>query len=95
MLLGAFYWMVDVKKWRFWCQPFVWVGMNPLTLYLLNELVGGYDGLALRITGGPVQGFLDAHAGNGIGYLVVALTSLLLLFWFAHFLYKRKIFIRL
>jgi len=26
---------------------------------------------------------------------VVALTGLLVLFWFAHFLYKRKIFIRL
>jgi len=95
ILLGIFYWMVDIKKWQFWCQPFVWVGMNPLTLYLINELVGGYDSLGLRITGGPIQGFLDTHIASGIGDLVVALTGLLVLFWFAHFLYKRKIFIRL
>jgi predicted acyltransferase len=95
ILLGVFYWMVDIKKWRFWCQPFVWVGMNPLTLYLISELVGGYDSLGLRITGGPIQGFFDAHIASGVGDLVVALTGLLVLFWFARFLYQRKIIIRL
>jgi hypothetical protein len=69
--------------------------MNPLTLYLISELVGGYDSLGLRITGGPIQGFFDAHIASGVGDLVVALTGLLVLFWFARFLYQRKIIIRL
>lgn len=94
ILLGIFFWIVDVKQWRAWCQPFVWVGMNPITLYVANELVEGYDSLGRRITGGPVEDFLNTHIANGVGDLVVALTGLAILFWFAHFLYKRKLFIR-
>jgi predicted acyltransferase len=94
MLLGVFYWVVDVKQWRGWCQPFVWVGMNPITLYVLNELVEGYDSLGRRLTGGSIEAFLNTHIANGIGDLVVALTGLALLFWIAHFLFKRKVFIR-
>ena len=33
VLLGLFYWMVDVCKWQKWCQPFVWMmGMNSITI---------------------------------------------------------------
>ena len=95
IFLGVFYWMVDVQKWRWWCQPFVWVGMNPITLYVLRELIGGYEAMGQRITGGPIQAFLNAHVVDGFGDLVVALTAIVVLFWFAHFLYKRNILIRL
>ena len=95
IFLGVFYWMVDIQKWRWWCQPFVWVGMNPITLYVLRELIGGYEAMGQRITGGPIQAFLNAHVVDGFGDLVVALTAIVVLFWFAHFLYKRNILIRL
>lgn len=94
MLLGVFYWVVDVKQWRAWCQPFVWVGMNPITLYVLNELVDGYDSLGRRLTGGSIEAFFNTHIANGIGDLIVALTGLVLLFWIARFLFKQKVFIR-
>ena len=41
MLRGAFYWLVDVKKWQWWCPPFIWIGMNPITLYLASNFLGG------------------------------------------------------
>ena len=97
MLLGAFYWVVDIKQWRKWCQPFVWIGMNPLTLYLTSNFLGGlgFEKLSRRLVGGPVKSFLDAHVTAGFGDLIIAATAVALFLWFAHFLYQRKIFLRL
>ena len=39
LLLAGFYYIVDVRKWQRWCQPFVWIGMNPITLYLATSVV--------------------------------------------------------
>jgi predicted acyltransferase len=97
LLLGAFYWIVDIKKWRAWCQPFVWIGMNPLTIYLTSNFLGGlgFEKLARRLAGGPVKHFFDTHVAAGFGDLVIAATAVGLFLWFAHFLYKKRIFIRL
>jgi predicted acyltransferase len=96
ILLGAFYWIVDVKKWRAWCQPFVWIGMNPITLYLASNFMGGlgYEKMARRLAGGPVKNFFDTHITAGFGDLVIATTAVALFLWFARFLYRRKIFLR-
>src|ERR1035438_2538803 len=69
LLLGAFYWVVDVKKWRAWCQPFVWIGMNPLTIYLTSNFLGGlgFEKLARRLRRGPGEKFFFAHPAAGVG----------------------------
>lgn len=97
MLLGAFYWLVDVKKYSAWCQPFVWIGMNPITLYLASNFMGGGGFLKLsrRLTGGPVKSFFDTHIAVGCGELVSCCVGVLLFIWFARFLYQRKLFLRL
>jgi predicted acyltransferase len=97
LLLGAFYWIVDIKKWRTWCQPFVWIGMNPLTIYLASNFMGGlgFEKIARRLTGGPVKSFLDTHVAQGCGELVISATAVVLFVLFARFLYQRKIFLRL
>jgi len=97
MLLGLFYWIVDVKKWQTWCQPFVWIGMNPITLYLASNFMGGlgFEKLALRLAGGPVKSFFDTHVADGFGQLVISAIAITLFLWFARFLYQRKIFLRL
>ncbi len=97
MLLGVFYWIVDVKQWRAWCQPFVWIGMNPLTIYLTSNFLGGlgFEKLARRLAGGPVKNFFDSHVAAGFGDLVIAAITVALFVWFARFLYQRKIFLRL
>ncbi|HTV40232.1 MAG TPA: DUF5009 domain-containing protein [Candidatus Sulfotelmatobacter sp.] len=97
ILLGAFYWIVDVKKWQLWCRPFVWVGMNPITLYMISNLTGGegYRKMAARLAGGPVLDYLNTHIAQGFGNVVVSLVSIGLFFWLAGFMYRRKIFIRL
>jgi predicted acyltransferase len=96
ILLGIFYWVVDVMEYRKWCQPFVWIGMNSITVYLVNNFTGGFvNRLAKRLVGGDVQHFFDEHVARGAGSLVISITGLLLALWFVHFLYRRKIFLRL
>jgi len=96
LLLGAFYWIVDMKKWRTWCQPFVWIGMNPITLYLTSNFLGGlgFHKLATRLAGGPVKNFFDTHIAHGCGELIISAIGVALFIWFARFLYCRKIFLR-
>jgi len=96
MLLGAFYLVVDVWKKRAWCQPFVWIGMNSITIYLTKNFLGGtFSKLSARLVGGDIALWLNAHVAQGAGELVIAVVGLLLAVWFVRFLYKRQIFLRL
>lgn len=96
ILLGVFYWIVDVKKKTWWCQPFIWIGMNPITLYLTSNFLGGlgFERLARRLAGGPVKGCLDAHIASGLGDLFISAVGVVLFVWMSRFLYQRKIFLR-
>jgi predicted acyltransferase len=93
MLLALFYWLVDVRQWRKWSQPFVWIGCNALVLYLASKIVN-FQQLASYFVGGDVRRFMDDHVAQGFGGLVIAVTSLALVLLLARFLYKRQIFIR-
>jgi predicted acyltransferase len=93
LMLALFYYVVDVKQWRKWCQPFVWIGCNALTVYVAAQVLN-FDTMAERFAGGDVQDFLDTHIASGCGDLVIDLTSLLIAVFFARFLYQRKIFLR-
>ena len=95
ILMGLFYLIVDVWQTRKWCQPFVWMGMNSITIYLVGALLGGFRKPAMRLVGGDVKTFFDLHLAKGAGDLVVSLTGLLLAFWLMHFMYRRKIFLKL
>ena len=94
ILLGVFYLIVDVWQARAWCQPFVWMGMNSITIYLASNILGGFRKLATRFVGGDVRIFLDDHVAKGLGDMAISIVGLLLAFWLVHFLYKRKIFLR-
>jgi predicted acyltransferase len=94
LLLGVFYWVIEVAGCRRWCQPFVWMGMNSITVYMTADILDGFGGIAKRFVGGDIHDFLDTHAGAS-GDLVLAAAGLVLAFWYVHFLYRRKIFLRL
>lgn len=96
ILMGVFYLIVDVWKYQRWCQPFVWIGMNAITIYLVKNFLGGtFSRLSARLVGGDIKNFLDANVAKGFGDLMVVVVGLLLAFWFVRVLYKRKIFLRL
>ncbi len=96
ILMGGFYLIVDVWKYQAWCQPFVWMGMNSITIYLTKNFLGGsFSRLSARLVGGDIKNYLDEHVAKGFGDLMISIVGLLLAFWFVRFLYKRKIFLRL
>lgn len=92
-LLAAFYWMVDMKQWRGWCRPFVWIGMNAITLYVASSLLG-FRRIAQRFAGGDVKTLFDGTVGAGFGDAVIAAVGLALVIWLAWFLHARRIFLR-
>ena len=95
VLLGAFYLVVDVWKCQKWCQPFVWMGMNAITIYLVKNFLGGtFSRLSARLVGGDIKLWLDAHVAKGLGDLIISIVGLLLAFWLVRFLYQKKIFLR-
>ena len=69
--------------------------MNSITIYLAGNILGGFRKVAARLVGGDVKIFFDEHVAKGLGDMVISVVGLLLAFWLVHFLYKRKIFLRL
>ena len=71
LLMGAFYQIIEIWNYRKWATAFVWVGANPLTLYLASNVIG-FRRLAERFAGGNVKHFFDAQIGKGMGDVVIA-----------------------
>jgi predicted acyltransferase len=90
LLLALFYQLMEIWKLKRWAMPFVWIGSNALTLYVVYGLFV-FNELANRLVGGPIKFYLFKHSGN----LVVATVTLGLVLGLACFLYRRRIFIRL
>lgn len=93
ILLGLFYLVIDVWKYQRWAQPFVWIGANAITIYLLHELVD-FQKLAARFVGGDIQAALNGMA-HGLGTLLIAVVAIGFTFLIVNFLYRRKVFLRL
>jgi len=88
LLLALFYLVIDVWNLRWWAQPFIWIGMNPITIYMLANLVG-FSSLVRRVVH---QQYFDAI--QPWGDLLLALLSLLLAIGICYVLYRKRIFIR-
>jgi predicted acyltransferase len=93
LLLAAFYYTIDLRGWRKWAEPFVWVGSNALTIYLISHLVD-FGNLSARFLGGEIAATLDA-LWPGLSSVVLAFVGITLCVAVCRFLYLRKIFIRL
>jgi predicted acyltransferase len=89
ILLAIFHLVIEVWQLRLWTMPFVWIGMNAITIYMASA-IANFRGLATRIIGGEVARSLGSWAD--FAHAAVALGMVL---WFANFLYRRKIFLRL
>jgi predicted acyltransferase len=89
LLLAGFYQVIELWRVTKWAQPFVWIGMNPIVIYLAAAWFPFKD-VANWIAGGPVKARLG-HWGEVL-ITVIMMTLVILL---ARFLYRRKIFLRL
>lgn len=88
LLFAAFYWIIDVRGWRRWCFWFRIIGLNSITIYMLQKIVD-LKGVARFFFGGASELVPTAWSGvvSATGYLIVVYAIL-------RFLYDRKIFLK-
>ncbi len=89
ILMGLFYWFIDVLGYKKWTLIFIWIGVNPITIYMLRRLMD-FNKLATIIVGGTT----DSNSPEHWGYLLAMTVSTLLSLLVLRFLYKKQIFIR-
>ncbi len=94
LFMATFHEIIEIRGWKRWAQPFIWIGMNPIALYLLAHVIS-FQQLAQRLVGGSVAVWMDSRIVAGFGGFLVSLVSILLCVALARFLYQRQIFIRL
>lgn len=89
LMLALFYLVTDVWKFSAWATPFLWIGANPITLYLLSGNLMDFEAMAERVVKGPIRDALGPYAE-----LVIAGLVIWMILAIARFLYRRRIFIR-
>jgi len=93
LLLAAFYYVIDVRGWTRWAQPFIWIGTNALAIYLLCRLVD-FKLMSARLFGGEIARALD-RLWPGLAGVWLAATGMVLCVLVCRLLYVKKIFLRL
>jgi predicted acyltransferase len=87
LLLALFYWIIDMRGWKRWAFFFTVIGMNPLTIYILDRVFDFGTIVAIFF-----HGFID-YLGPYKPLVwqlgVIAVTWSLL-----YYLYRQKIFLR-
>jgi predicted acyltransferase len=88
LALSLFYWIIDIKQWRWWTFFFVVIGMNSILIYLAGEVID-FEHTAHFLFGGLLSFFSDPIRAVG------AVIAFLAVKWaFLYFLYKKNVFLR-
>ena len=80
--------MIDVKGYRAWAFPFVVIGMNAITIYVLQNIVD-FNAIARFFLGG-VTSLLQA----GAAAVVLAAGGVLVRWLVLRYLYEKGTFLR-
>ncbi|MCK4967388.1 DUF5009 domain-containing protein [bacterium] len=87
LLLCLFYWIIDIKGYKTWAFPFVVIGLNPITIYVLQSV---FD---FRIIADIfIHGFIN-YMGD-FKPVFYTLCILMVKWLFLYFLFKKKIFLK-
>ena len=87
LLMGLFYWIIDVKGYRKWTFFFVVIGMNAITIWVGQRLIDfEYTSEALFLGFSRYFGFLQP--------LVLALGFVSIVWLFLYLLYRKGIFLK-
>lgn len=104
LILAIFLWVIDVKGWHKWAQPFRVYGMNPLFVYVLadlwviflfmirlpyqGEMINGYSWIYHSV-------FVPIAGNNNFSSFLFGLAHACLFWIVAEILYRKKIFIKI
>jgi predicted acyltransferase len=103
MCLAIVIWIVDVKGWKAWAKPFVWLGMNAIALFVASTLatllllwikLEGDDGKRRSLYGTIYRTVFNRFSDQRIGSLLFALAFCAVWIAIGGLLYRKKIFIK-
>jgi len=88
LLLALFYWIIDVKGYKRWTFFFVVIGVNPITIYVLADIVDFASIARVFLTG-------VANNAGALAPLVIPFGAVTAGWLVLYFLYRHKIFFKL
>jgi predicted acyltransferase len=101
--LGMCYWLVDVKGWKRWTQPFVEYGVNALTVFFMSGIVAksliiikiaGSDGDPISLHAWIYQTIFAPLATPVNASLLFAITWIVAWYLVLHVMYRRGIIVK-
>jgi len=88
LLMAAFYYVIDVKKYRKWAFGFVIIGMNAIVVYMAVHV---FD---FRLMGDALVGGLAEHFKGWDAYMRET-TSFIIVWLGLLFMYRQKVFVKI
>lgn len=87
LLLAAFYWLIDVRGWKGWAFFFVVIGLNPITIYVGQEIVN-FDAIGEYFLRGVIARWPDYKP------IIVLAGGLAARWLFLLFLNRQRVYLR-
>jgi predicted acyltransferase len=105
LILALLIWIIDVKKYSKWSQPFIHFGTNPLFIFVFSGLYVKTMIYLIKITNSQgettsglryiYQNIFVPIAGNMNGSLLFAIAHIIFFWGLVWVLYRNKIFIKI
>ena len=87
-LFALFYYLIDVRGWKRWTFFFRVIGLNSITIYLAQRIVG-FGGIANFFFGGAAS-----HCPEAIARVISNAGYVAICWLFLYFLYRKSTFLK-
>src|SRR6478672_283234 len=99
LLLALCWWLIEMRGWRLWSRPFLWLGSNAIVAYALSTFVAKLGSIIKVANGITIQTWVYEHwfaplAQEKNASLAFALSYTALWTLVAWALYRKKIFVK-
>lgn len=88
LAFAAFYWIVDVLEFRRWTFFFTVIGMNSITIYMAQRVIG-FWGASKFLFGGLASLFPEAR-----GAVVLQIGYITVCWLFLYFLHRKGVYLK-
>jgi predicted acyltransferase len=88
MLFAVFFWIIDIRGHCKWAFPFIVIGLNALTIYVVQNLFN-FGHVSDIVFGGLIN-----HMAGAWKPVLLALSIVLTKWLFVYFLYRQRIFLK-
>jgi predicted acyltransferase len=89
ILLSVFYLVIDVWGFKKWTFPFVVIGLNSITIYMLNSGILNFGEMGKYFFGGLAS--MCSEAGQAV---ILSIGAILCMWTVLYILYRNKIFLK-